>query len=530
MSEEQRKSDSLLQTNVPVAIFFVALSILLMTIVVASLRWRMVHDGPIMMYTAMLINRFGLVPYRDFFDMNMPGAHLFYAIIGRCFGYGDLGFRLADLCALAGLLALTWMFLRRFGVLVAWFASVVYALLYLREGPMMSLQRESLLLLPIIGALCAATALTKTGGTVKAIMAGLLFGIAATLKPHSAIGFPFVLLFQVIATRHEAPGEDGPNMSAGKVVLAGCVAFCLPIAVMVVYLWRQGALSTFIEIATNYWPLYGELDAGHRPVTGRTRIGYLVHSYVLLGGYQLWLIPAAAGLYHALFRCRLDPLRKRLVTLVALLAFAYSIYPAISGQFWKYHWLIFAYLMVVLSAFCFIPHPDGTTGKRRFLPALVACAVVLVMVDAPHGCKPYFDFADAVPWEGRPDAIAEFLRNHLEEGDTVQPLDWAVGGAVHGMLMAEAKVATPFIYAFHFYHHVSHDYIQELRRRFIKAFEGAKPRYVVQYTGEEGWVSGNDTTRQFDELDDILREHYVVQAEFGTCLIYERSAPVGPGP
>src|SRR5687768_13818935 len=63
---------------------------------VVSLRWRYVHDSPLMMYAGFLIDR-GAVPYRDFFDMNMPGTYFVMWTMGRVFGWTDLAFRLFDL-------------------------------------------------------------------------------------------------------------------------------------------------------------------------------------------------------------------------------------------------------------------------------------------------------------------------------------------------------------------------------------------------------------------------------------------------
>lgn len=525
MSGEPRKDSPSWTRDVFVAVLLTLLSVLLFAVAITSFRWRMVHDGPIMMYTAFLIDRFGYVPYRDFFDMNMPGTHLLYYLVGQCFGYGDLGFRCADLCVLGVLLILTWRFLARFGWLAAWFGAVMFGLLYLREGPMISLQREFLLLLPIAGAIWIATASARLNHVFRWLTVGALFGIAATIKPHAAMGFPVLLAFQVVEMRRRVANKHHRAQSALHSVLASCAGFCIPIVVMILYMWRTRALPEFIEIASKYWPLYGELDAGHRPVSGWTRIGYLAHGYLLFGGYTLWFIPAAAGLHQALFRSRLEPHHKRFVLLLAVFASLYSIYPVISGQFWKYHWLLFAYFMVMLSSLCLAGSADGARGKGRLVPVLVVCAIVFIAIDARQWCRPYFAFGKTAPHGGRPDAIANFLEDNLTEGDTVQPMDWAMGGAVHGMLMAEAKIATPFIYGFHFYHHVSHGYIHQLRSRFIEAFEDGRPRFVIQYIGEEGWVSGEDTTRRFEALENLLDKHYVICRRYGPCVIYERRRP-----
>ena len=62
-------------------IFLGVLSVLLGFIFISSLQWRMVHDSPIMMYLTFLIDHEHYVPYRDFFDMNMPGTYLVNLLI-----------------------------------------------------------------------------------------------------------------------------------------------------------------------------------------------------------------------------------------------------------------------------------------------------------------------------------------------------------------------------------------------------------------------------------------------------------------
>ena len=111
-----------------------------------SLQWQIVHDGPILFYMGWLIRNFGYVPFRDFFDMNMPGAHWISALLGTVFGFTDPGYRHADLFILAITLCLIFLWLRSYGSLPAWSGAVVIGLVYLQYGSGMSLQREFLIL------------------------------------------------------------------------------------------------------------------------------------------------------------------------------------------------------------------------------------------------------------------------------------------------------------------------------------------------------------------------------------------------
>jgi hypothetical protein len=119
------------------------------------------------------------------------------------------------------------------------------------------------------------------------------------------------------------------------------------------------------------------------------------------------------------------------------------------------------------------------------------------------------------------DEIASYLRAHLAPGDTVQPLDWT-GGAVHAMLIARAPIATPFVYDFYFYHHVSNPFIQRLRARFMAAMRAAPPRFVIQIETQKPWPGGADTTREFPELQALLATDYTVASRGDGYQILER--------
>src|SRR6185503_7005295 len=79
-----------------------ASALLLAYLAWASRGWPLIHDAPLMHYIAWLIGQ-GAVPYRDAFDMNLPGVYLLHLAVLRVGGADDLSWRLFDL----GWLALT---------------------------------------------------------------------------------------------------------------------------------------------------------------------------------------------------------------------------------------------------------------------------------------------------------------------------------------------------------------------------------------------------------------------------------------
>ena len=126
-----------------------------------------------------------------------------------------------------------------------------------------------------------------------------------------------------------------------------------------------------------------------------------------------------------------------------------------------------------------------------------------------------------LPKGGRVDEIADWLKSRLLPGDTVQPLDWT-GGSIHAMLLAEAKLATRFIYDCHFYHHISSTYTQKLRESFIEQLHETTPRFIIEISTRKPWVSGIDTTREFPKLKDFLDDYYKIAFKGDGYLIYEQ--------
>lgn len=485
----------------------------------ASWPWRFQHDSPILLYIAYLMDQ-GRVPYLHTFDMNLPGTYLAYYGLMKVFGLSDVGLRIADLTLLAATLALTWLWLRRIDVRVAACGALTWGVMYIGFGPADTLQREFLMLVPI---LCGALLFLDADAPVtrRYVGAGLAFGVVMTMKPQAAIGFPLLVLMDVIYT---PPPQADRGFWRGwwPAWAAGAAGLAIPILVAVVFTWRSGALPALTEMMANYWPLYGALGDDHQTLSGGERVGYLIRQYRSLGGYGVWLAPSALGAFVALHYTPLEARQRVHVRALLGLTFVYSLYPLFSGQFWRYHWFLLAYFLVQASALCLIRLPESTPHKRAlFAPALLAF-VLLTMTplgfvrDALAGPRPQ------PVKDGRVDAIASFLRRELRPGDTVQPLDWTAG-AVHAMLIARAPIATRFVYDFHFYHHVSRPYIQDLRRRFMTELTDARPRFLIEVTTEDKpWVAGRDTTRRFEALEAFMRDRYTVAIEGNGFRIYER--------
>jgi hypothetical protein len=468
---------------------------------VYSTRWQIAHDEAPLLYEAFLMRAEGLVPYRDFFDFQMPGSFLAYFALGSMSGFSAFRLRLLDLFILSTLLVVAFFTMRRFGKAPAFAAAIFFGLKYLQGGPTMSLQREYLLLVFLAPAVYIF--LLDEWTPRLRLTLGVLFGLSALIKPHAAIGLIPMLAADLSSL------VKRPNLNPLRAAFAGifpiAIGFFMPILAVSAWLGVTGALTSFLTVAANYWPLYSQINGQMEIVSGAERIFYLLIQTPRLGGYALWLIPAAVGVYFN---------QNKKTWLLVSLAFCYAVYPTLSGQFFPYHYIPFAYFIILLA-------PLALNVER--LPFNVLSFILFFVLLSPSQTflrqlqgKPVATSAD------RAVQIVRFLDKNLKPGDTVQPLDWT-GGSLLAMLETRARLATPYVFDFYFYHHVSNPYIQSLRSDFMNDLQTANPRFVIEVAAiDKPWVSGPDASREFPELREFLNSHYSVQVEKEDYLIYER--------
>lgn len=503
------------------------LIVLLLSEAALSFQWRMQHDTPLLHYVAFLIDQHDRVPYRDVFETSMVGTFLFHLGIVKLVGYGDLAFRSVDIAWLTSLLLVTWLAMRPLlGAAGALVAPTLFGLLYLGEGPSMSLQRDYLGILPIaIAVLLATRNPTSKRRRLVALGIGALFAVAASIKPQLAIGLPAVLAYLLL--RERSPADSGAPTRSGRalgtILLMG-LGFVTVLALPFAWLWRIGGLPHFWEMFTSYLPLHLHLTGSGHVVFGVERWIYLFQSYQELGGWQSLLIPTVCGVAIGLPALAKDDSKRSFVLLLLALLALYSVVPILGGKFWRYHWMPFVYFGSLCASLIVLPLSANRSSFGQRVVCLVVFAIFLAIT-----VRPARDFLREVsgitvppPKMGRVDEVADFLKANLRPGDAVQPLDWA-GGTLHGMLLARAVVATPYIYDYHFYHHVSSPYIQRLRREFIEQLKRDRPRFIVDMA-VKSTPAGADTTREFPALRNFIAKNYVAVYQGRGFRIFESGA------
>lgn len=493
-----------------------------------SLDWRMEHDTPLLHYAAYLINDVHLVPYRDIFETSMPGTFAFHCAVGKLFGYGDFAFRFVDLVLLSALLLATYRFMSRFGRLPALWAVILFGSIYLTRGEGVCLQRDYIGLIPVVFSLLCIPIRSDTAVRIyRFAIVGVLFGLSALIKPHSMIVLPAVF-GTLLAFRWKFRYESMRDLLKCGAV---CAMFLLiPATVAAMWLSYESALAPFLDILFNYLPLHSAMTGDHETISGVRRLFYLFNYTLAFGGYGPVLLASLFAYYRALKNVYQD--RETLASLICLFLCTtlYAVYPTIAGKFWGYHYLPFAYFCAISAALLFyawprLPLSNLAASSREALPALVFFVALSLQVHLPHyaalAVKELRTGPEVhAPKNGVVDEMAGWLKSRLKPGDTVQPLDWT-GGSIHAMLLAKARLATRFMYDYHFYHHISSPYIQALRESFIDQLHEASPRFIIDVQTDFPRVSGFDTTDEFPQLQQFLNDNYTVAHKGNGYVIYE---------
>lgn len=510
---------------------------LLLLEVFNSLDWRMAHDSAIYHYSAFLMDKHGFIPYRDIFDANMPGTFAFHYFVGKLFGYGDIAWRFVDLVVLAAVFAVTYVFMSRFGRLAAIWAVVLFGLVYLSKGQIMTLQRDYIGLVPVMFSLLCLP--VKTNTSVKLFrfaLVGLLFGMSVLVKPHLGMTLP-VVFGTLLAFRWASRSRSVVDFLTCGAVCS--VSFLAPVIAAIFWLAANSALVPFTSMLLEYHPLYMGMTGSHEHISEPDRAFYLLESTLKLGGYVALFMCSLFAYYRMSTHAGHDKATIMSFTCLLFCTLLYAVYPTLAGKFWDYHYIPFAYFCALSAGLCLFAWPKLPNGPlvwqlRETLPLLTLLIAVTVQLNLPrHVLSSYNSIHSKpevyAPVGGRVDEIASWLRARLHPGDSVQPLDW-VGGSIHAMLLADAKLATRFIYDVQFYHHVSSPYVQWLRASFIDQLRKASPRFVIEVYQFKPWVRGIDTTRSFPELREFLGADYTVAFEGKGYRIYERMTGAQSGP
>ncbi len=458
-----------------------------------------------MHYVAWLIAQ-GAVPYRDAFDMNLPGVYLIHRAVLWIAGPGDLAWRLFDLAWLAatcGLLVAYGCGLGDRGAAAA--GAVLFALYHLSGGAWRVGQRDFLLCLFLLGgALCVARSLERGAALRPLVWGGLALGAGMTVKPQSGLYW-----LACAATAAWGAWREGRSaaLRAGAVLGAGLL---IPALVFGWLEWR-GGLAAFFAVVTGYiLPLYSQV--------GRVPVWQAFSWYRY--GWLLWALLGAIGLLAVLGPA---PEGSGARKALALLGVGYGwLHFSLQGKGWEYHLYPLALFLCALAPFAVVrpaSRPALSITLRRRAALVVFTAVVVTLgakgVDA-------LDAGWIAEKSRRVAALSRDLAPLVPAGDTAQMMDVTEGG-LHALLRLGVRQPTRFLYDFHFFHDQTDARIKDLQAEFVAGLEAGQPAAIVVM--RDSWNRpGYDRLLEIPGLTPLLNRAYTLAAEGDGYRIYAKRA------
>jgi hypothetical protein len=218
-----------------------------------TIHWQWLWDTQVMHYIVLLLNH-GKIPYRDIYDINMPGAYLTERWAIDIFGSGDLGWRFYEYTLLSTMTLAMIVIAKPYDWIAGLFAGVIFSDFYGTLGPFQAAERDEVMtVLLFLGYAFLFTAVRRNWPALM-LPFGLAFGIAILIKP-TVLPFALALLlfpFFVVKRR---------GQSTWPYMLFALAGLAIALGILLNFLLPGHAFGPFLFILSKLVPYYSSL--GH---------------------------------------------------------------------------------------------------------------------------------------------------------------------------------------------------------------------------------------------------------------------------
>ncbi len=521
----------------------VALAVLAMLMM---LTWPLGYDQGVFASNGDIVARGG-APYRDAWDVKGPLVFYWAAATQLLFGRHAWGMRLVDV-GIA--LATAWMLWRRLRTVASPNTAVIAAVLWPVLVAAQTFQNTAQFDLWIGSAMLGVTLLVTRDEGYRPrdlLLAGGLVGLASLVKPI----FPVFLAVPGVVVLMRRRGAVAAVVRDLTLLVGG---WLVPVAVVLVALWAQGALREAWNVHILYnlrvYAPNSQNSAFPSPSPTKARVKGLL-AYLAQVQIAILLAPAAAGAV-ALWR-KHPPLAA--AVLVWVLGGVGLV--VLQNKFWVYQWeILFAGLFLLVAAGVSdvasrtrTSSTPRAAGVMAITTAVVAFAVSAAPIpgDLTHWLRYVggresaraYDNRYAIYSEINPadeEAAAAYLRANTPPGAPFA--NWTLHGGL--AFLAGRPNVTRFHNKRELTKTVQHPMTRAYRREYLERVRTLRPTYIaVDSLGDVSKEMADQhqvpseprvLEREFPELAALIAQRYDLVAHAGEIALYRLRPAPSSGP
>jgi hypothetical protein len=455
----------------------------------------------------------GDVPYRDAYNMKLPGTYLAYAVSMAIFGQTPTGIHLGLALVNAATIWLMFLLGKRIldpasGVV----AAVAYGLMSLSPDVLgLAGHATHYVVLPAVGGILLLLRAVEARALKFHFAAGILFGLAFVMKQHGVFFGLFGGIYLIWVRwggqwaggrgtgrkprwrpaagsnlrKEETTGLDWSGLTKELTLFSsGCV---LPYLLVCLWLWGAGVFPQFW-----FWTVtYGSKYAGALPLVKAADMTSYALRAIVGPNLVVWLLPWV-GMLMMWWDERLDINRRFLLS--ALLLF--SLVAISVGFYFRQHYFIL--LLPVLSLLIAVGVSrslrllQGDRSLELFLALGVVCVAGLaaggiLIVNGPvwftHSPKKAAETIYTSSVFGDARELADFIQKNTKPDARIA----VIGSEPEIYFYSRRRSATGHIYTYALME--THPYAARLQEEMIKQVEAAQPEYVVYVQNHFSWLT-----------------------------------------
>ncbi len=436
--------------------------------------------------------------YTDMLDSKLPGLYTIYGLSTALFGYHSTGVHMGLFLAnIASAVCLFLLSRHLFNALVAALTTSFYLFLAVSPNMVGFASHATQLLTPfLLGGLLLFWKGVQSGRHIIFLMAGLLIGIAFTIKQQAAIYGVLlaVLWWPVRLSWYKLEGKRLPFM---EWVVLGVGGF-IPLVMIVTYFGAVGRLDDFynwtvtqpFSLAGSYRQPWYELFLNIIPP-------------VVAGFESIWILGGSGVVL--IFLSGFNKAASWFGSLMGLL----GIISVAIGAAYYAHYFVLAIPGVAILAACSLNWIAGKLGKAGAAIALLFGGILLIV--SMRGRTDYYFYPDyaKIHYEmyfynmfPELEKIGKELGKRVKEGDRIGIL----GSEPEVLVAADRETCSRFLMLYALL--IDPVLSPPMQEEWMQSMRECAPEYIVYHTYSGSWAPNYEKLRFFLEFMPWVEQNY----------------------